>query len=702
MSLFQALLADGVSNNFVLSGSTIVFDKARFKFNPHAPSPNLYTPAILWDSATGDVLIFTNLDIHDYFSRGYVIPYFNNLGIDRPIPVGFAPGNPDDPHSRQAGVIVNNLLHIVVEHPHNTSYWLFRAQNAGDYYAMDLLAGSEWIGTDCSYPQIHKLADDSFLLISGQQSNDDPGKNDGDSNFDNFGSDTTMVDPGGSANTRYFWTPPQSRAYASGWKYLIVADNPGLLYQDVWLMKTQDGVNMYNWDESFNTSIMVSNTDLANYHIFNPGGGIGGNAFQPTLAMDADENFYMCVYSETLADYVLVTLYQGESVPTINALGQTDYVQDTASITGQGAVVEIIVISPTNVLLFIRRDPTAFSKVYQYRTTNRGLTSTLIGDTLPDINANIGRWRVPHNVCDIPVNTNFLIFASEMVATGEEPADVYIRRAVFGTLQSDTDTLFGVTGYTKAEYDALMIRSYYAEHSTRSGSNLTALTDQSPTGSNTSVPAGAPQYNNDDGEYYSFSGSNQFTIFAATADILALTQGTIWVVAKKDTSVNNTCYFLTGSVIGTANKMIGFGIQQGGTLNNSIQTTNCHAGTGSGVFQSYGEDAVDDEWHIFCYQFSDQTCGQLFIDGKKQPYNWISPSPSGDDVKFNRSGTFFNKLTSINRIAIGRLSQAVNTDFDFKLRHISIMSTPMTFEQFRKTHKYLSDRYSIPLTSVIQ
>lgn len=687
----------GVSDVLVLDSSTIIFDKTSYKFNPNAPSPNLYTPAILWDSASEDVLIFTNLDIHTYFSRPYVIPYYKDLGIDRPIPVGYAPGNPDDPHSRQAGIIIGNRLKTIVEHPHNTSYWIFTAQNDNDYYSFTL--NSTGIGSDCSYPQVHRLSDNSYLLASGQQSNDNPGKNAGDSNFANFGADTVVMNGSISSNTFYMWCPPQSRSYTSGWKYFIIVRNPGQLYQDLYVLKTQDFVSIKNWDESVSTNIPLSSSDLSsNYFAFSPGGGINGDSFQPTLAMDADENFYMCAYDEVLADYVLVYILQGQSTFTKIPLGLTDYVGNVDSVTAQGAVTEILPISSNDIRIFVRRNPGGgFAKMYQYRSTDLGVSWTLIGDIFPDINADIGRCRVPHNFCDIPTDKNFLIFASELVATGLEPSDVYIKRCAIGSIQSDSDTLFGVTGYTKSEFDALMIRAYYAEHSTKSGNNLTALLDQSPTGSNTSVPSGAPQYNNDDGEYYSFSGSNQFTIFAATADILALTQGTIWVVAKKDTSVNNTCYFLCASTVGTANKMIGFGMQQGGTLNNSIQTTNCHAGTGSGVFQSYGSDAVDTDWHIFCYQFSNETCGQLFIDGKKQPYNWISPSPSGDDIKFNRSGSFFNKLTSIGRISIGRLSQAVNTDFDFKGRCWFIQPGPCTLEQFRKGHKYLSDRYSITL-----
>lgn len=699
MSLFGALLTIGQRRRqLTISSTTITFTAATVKAQPQAASNNLYTPNLLHH--VQDTHLIFGLGITDYNGRPFILSYYQGLGLDRPVPINRYPLTTSDAHPRPSGIIVNDKLNVLQEHSHDTSFYIFRANTANDFYAFTKL--TEEIGTSCSYPQIHTLEDGTYFVLGQVIDSSRPGGNYGDANFENWSADTQIADSGGGINTRYPTTPNQRIINQDDWRYFMINHRPSERWQQRYLFKTKDFVTFYNFDESFNTGIIIADADLSNFLAFDPGGGLTGDGYQSPAAVD-NGNFFMCAYSHTLTDFVLIYRLVGEGSYTVRALGLSDYVYNVGSVTQLGAVAEIIIIHTTDIRIFVRRNPGGGNiKIYQYQSKNLGVSWTLIGDVLSDISGkDIGRFSAVSNFLDIDNNENFLFAASEYKSTALETADLYIKKAAFGAIQPDTLDPYNVTGYTFAEYNALMTRSYYSDDSliTRSGSNLTAMLDQSPSGLNTSVPSGAPQFNTSDGDFLSFSGSNQFTILTTFADVAALTQGTIMIVAKADTTTNNRKLFLVGSVIGTANKRFGVGCNKA-AFNNSVHAENCLASTGSGVFTTYGDDDVGSGWHIFCYHFSNGVCSQVFIDGKKQFSNWDKPAP--DSTGFNRSGSFFSAVTSISRISIGRYSSSVTEDFDFKLKHLSIMTTPMSFEQLRKSHRYLADRYGITLVSHFQ
>lgn len=698
MSLFQQLLAaDDSKRRLLVSPTTIVMTAAQVKAMPSAPSNNLYTPNTIYKD--GNVFLIFSLGVTNYGARAMILPYFEGIGLDRPVPVGIDIGFSDN-HPRPAGIFINDKLHIVQEHTHDTSLFNNASQFAGDVYTFQRLPTQE-IGTSTSYPQIHTLEDGTYFILGQVIDSSRPGGNYGDANFENWSADTQIAETAGGINTWYPSTPSQKIINPSGWRYFMINRRPSERWQERYLFKTKDFVTFYNFDETFSTGIQIAIADLSNFLAFEPGGGATGDGFQSATKMDENENFYMAAYSETLADYVFVFRLQGDAGYTVRALGLSDYVQNTGSILQLGAVAEIVVISVSDIRIFVRQNPGAGDiKIYQYKTTNLGVSWTALGDVFSDVSGvDLGRFTTVSNIADIPSNKNFFFVGADLTATAQDDSALYIKKCAFGAIQPEPEHLYtGVTGYTFAEYNALMIRSYYSDDAyiTRSGANVLTMVDQSPTNSPATVPVGSPQFNTDDGDYISFSGSAQFFVLTI-ADLQALTQGTVFVVAKADTTVNNRKLFLCGSVIGTANKRIGFGCNKA-AFNNSVHHENCLSSVGSGVFTTYGDDDVGSGWNIYCYQFSDTITSQIWLNGKKQFYNWNKPVGQS----FDRSGRFFNHITAMTRISIGRLSTNVSEDFDFKLKHLSIMTAPMTFDQLRKAHRYLADRYSITLTSHFQ
>lgn len=711
---FHSLISDPLPNSILVIGSeTITYNKDDYKFSPNAPSNDLYQQSIVYDS--GNSYILGVLGLEDWYDRPMLIPYYDNLGFDRPVPVNRGITNSDG-HARPGGYMIGDTLINVIEHPHNTSLWILRAQKANDVYSFTRKPFTNVIGSSQSYPQIHYLGNeinsDSAYFVLGQMNDSYPGGNWGDETFRVWTADREFAEGGGSADDRYVSTPNQSAQYASGWRYFIINFRPSERWKQRYLIKTKDFKCFYNWTESFSVCDTLSDAVLSNFLVFSPGAGITDNAYQTVALVDTQENFYTVGYSNDSADFCLIYQMAGKSTINIKPLGISGYAYGAGlGITTDGfpqaqlgAVDAIIAKDSSDISIFVRRrnSPSDSIRFYQYRSFNQGNSWILVGDVFNDVDPNVNfyKMRGVSNIADIPFNKNFPLFASELVPTVEESANIYVKKAAFNQLQNETDSLYSLTPYTFSEYNALTIRSFYTDDAllSRSGANVTALIDQSPSGLNTSVPVSSPQFvsvGGTGGDYVTFNGAGQFMILTTFADVAALEQGTVVAVARKTTTTNARAMFLCGADIGVANKKIGFGINTS-SLNNSVFSVYNPSGISSANnFHTYGSDTVDTDWHIYVWQFSDGVCQQQWIDGVKQIYNW--QMTSGNVDLYNLSGAFFSQVANIDRISIGRLSTNVAEDFDFDLKHIAIFNTPVTFEQVRKLMPYLGNRFNIDI-----
>lgn len=272
---FHSLLAEMNPNSILsIDNVSILYDSINFKLQPNLPGNDLYQPTIVYDS--GNVYITGSLGTAKYYARPMIIPYYKNLGFDSPVPVNLGITTSNG-HARQAGYMIGDTLMTVMEHPHNTSLYIFRAQSANDVYSFTRAPFANVIGTSQSYPQIHYLQDeindDSTYFVLGQINDSYPGGNWGDNTFRNWSADTEFAEGGTTINERYISSPNQSLNYASGWRYFIISDRPSQNWQKRYLIKTKDFKCFYNFYESFNVCDTIFDTDLSNYLVFDPGGG---------------------------------------------------------------------------------------------------------------------------------------------------------------------------------------------------------------------------------------------------------------------------------------------------------------------------------------------------------------------------------------------------------------------------------------------
>lgn len=698
--LFAGWLGSGgVTPELVIDDTTITYASAVTRAGARVPGgPNLWEKQLFYHNGNTHLLFAQDWDT--FFSRTHIITNYEHWGLDKIHPIGRSPGS--DVHAQPSGIMVGNKLYVGQEIPHDTPIRLFRANNDNDVYSFEEPATT--IGTFNAYAIFFHLQDGRYVQLGQGINSVEATINIGDSNFSNWGATTKFAERI-APNANYQSVPLNYEISADGWKYFCVnvrEVGTGDEWYERCLLKTQDFDTFYNFTETFSKQLSVQGTIsaaelVANFLYYDPGASDG---LFPQCAIDASENFYATSFNGT--DYIFIHWLQGQSSPTeVTITGITDFVQGSGALEQTSAISAVVPFSSSDVRIFVRRDPGAFAKIYQYKTADLGQTWTLIGDVFPDVNTDLGLFSLPINYLDIPDNKNFFVAAGQLKAASTDQSDIYIRKAAIGEIQAVT-TPYDV-GYTFSEYNALSgnIRSYFTEaaYVTKVGANVSALVDQSVSALN-ATGFNNPQWLSDDGEYIHLNRtSSRYFSITSPADIAAMNQGTVIFVARKNTSSATFAFLLTGADASSVTNRIGFAIRQDGVNNNAMRFDNQGAGISGGEWIQYGDDDVGTGWNIYVWQVSNGFVSTMWMNGKKQNWNF---SGTGDGQQYNRNGFYFND-TTITNVEIGRWTRlSTSSYYDFSFKHCAIFNRPLTLDEIRKSCKFLADRYSINLVNHFQ
>ena len=695
----EGVIGESLADQLVFDDEVITFASADIRIDTSGIGNQLLQNHCIYKN--GHTYLLGRMNWSNLQSRTFILPYFDGIGLDRPHMVHDGVGV--DSHARPSGIMVGNKIHLVQEHPHDTSLYIYKANNENDPYSFKKQV--EEIGVSCSYAELFELQDGRFVTYGQGVSSAKSAINIGDSGFANWGADTVFAES--VSVTNYPATPLNYSHSVDGWRYFTINDRqsgvPPLGWRKKYLVKTKDFDTLYNFTETFSKTFSVNGQITAaelnaNFLYYNLGTLDG---LLPICALDSDENFYSVSY-DGVSEHVFIHWIQGQSAPTVVPItGITNMVFASGNLSQLPAVALIIPFSSSDIRIFVRRNPDTYAKIYQYKTTDLGQTWTDLGDALPGINSNIGLFTTVQNFADIPENNNFIFAATDLLTNLEDASNLYVRKAALGALQSESTPY--VSPYTDGEINALsgLMRRYRAgsAYISRVGANVSALIDQSPVGAN-ATGVGSPQYNSDDGEYISFNGTSQAFSLDTPADLLALGEGTIIAVVKKDTAVVPRASVLVASNSLTTADRIAFGINNSVSFNSSIIHENLGSEIDTSIFTTYGDDATGTTWNILIWQLSDGVVSTQWINGKKQGWNRVVSS--GGTVN-TRTGYFFNKQSNLNVVDIGRIKRSTTDVFyDFKFKDLMIFNRPLSFIEINGITKKLADEHSITLNSHFQ
>lgn len=625
-----------------------------------------------------------------------ILTYDDRYGLSKPIRM-YPPRDAFDVHHRPCIIADGDTLYMLAEQNHNDEpIDILRTRHPNDELVWELSATK--IGTIPTYPHFARQGDNGNLVGVGQF---DVGS---DANS-SFNMNSSGYVEGTWTNEEQIGTRIASPALqVENEHYSSAIINEGIVTNRVpftvtgrtnagiWFRKYlirgdfESGTQTYyNWDESFSKSSQLTASELNANFLYYSTTDNTEQAWVPSPALDDFGNFYDMT-GDGAGGLEFVYWLTGDSSPTIKTASFPN-IEDAGD--GQNGPVMLMFATSTDaVYAIIGRDSLGFRKPFLYRTENLGDTWEEIGDMLPTVNDSIKTVLIPHNYKQIRNNKNFIIcFVGYEAPTF---ANLYILRAAFGTVQTtdDGNPYDDVTAYSESEYNALLVRSYFIEAGkvTNTGTTLNTAIDQSASAQDMTT-AGSPVMDHaTTPTYVTMDGTNDRGIIPTTG-LTTATEGMIIVVA--DGADATTQHMVSAANTGATNRWLSWG-KSSTDVTRHVKNTN--------EFQIRGLDDVSDAPHIFVFlhQNGNGTGGTNvlhFLDGKLQKRD-IETGTTGAE------GTFLGDIPSgISNISVGALVRNTSAFYNMRIYHVGIATSPMSYEQLRRSIKFLSNEYSITVSS---
>lgn len=700
---FHSLLSDPVRQPLAL-GDVVAFplEEARAQGAINL----LVTPTLLYDSGKCHLVYQNPTD-----GSKNILTYDERYGVSRPIRF-MRDIDVTDSHHRPAVVSVNDTLYLPVETDHNHSpIGVIKARYPNDELVFQLSNITIGTGAPASYPTYPTFYQnkDGIHVNIGQVDDIETAFNKNTSGYfggtSNWTANAQITTRAAIEDEHYPLAIYNKNPNVTNKLPFVVNGRNDDLQPARWFRRylikadiTSGGVTYYNWDESFSKTSQLTDTELATNFKYYDVGTDTAQSHIPTPALDDEGNFYDVAFDGD-SSYELIVLEVGQSPtsPTIKPISlpgspdlQTLWEAGGTKENGQnGANVVLLPISKNDLRLFMRVLVGGWNKIYQYQSMDQGDTWEEIGDTLPGVNSHIGSMLIPYNFGVIHNNRNFVIAFFE-VKQGTR-AGVWLRKAAFGTVQNDDGNPYDdVTAYSESEYDALMARSYYIEAGkvSLSGTTLTGVTDQSPAAVNITTIAGSPVVDNGTTPtYLQLDGTND-RLTIPTTGLTTASEGMIIGVAKMVDATNGN--FFTASNNTTTTDYLLFGKSASDVIRFSD----------SNVALISGQTDVTDDYHIFVFLFQNgdgigESDVLQFLDGALQQ----RVITSGNAVE----GGFFDTVgAGLTHLQIGALVRTTTAFYNFRFKHLAISTEPFSYEQLRKSLKYLGTKYGITLNSGYQ
>lgn len=352
----------------------------------------------------------------------------------------------------------------------------------------------------------------------------------------------------------------------------------------------------------------------------------------------------------------------------------------------------LMVMSESDIRCIMYKNIGGFRKVVLIKTVDKGDSWVELGDMIPEITDQDMVVDLPNNVMTIPRDKNFPAFFSYVV---DGPTD---NRVVIGKLAAwgDIQPMSGesVTAASDMNYLTFNRRHYKCVDAsiTRSGNNVTALTDLFGNGNATGV--NNPQWNGSD-TITMLAGSSRHFIIGSSTDVVNADVFTILAVVKMVPAT--AAVIFNCSVNSASNQYVELLVGADGYVYYRCTDTN------TGTF--YGSDNIDDgEFHVIGMSVDGRAGGpvHLYVDGRLQ---YVRTTMTNDQAGWGVVGQGPNGVgtsgANVARIASRDLSTTdVYYSFDFK--EMVMWNAVLPWTTLRSKMKKLCDDHSITFLNQYQ
>jgi hypothetical protein len=615
-----------------------------------------------------------------------MLVYDEGLGFDRPYIVGEV--TPNDAHTVPMIAIDNaGRIHITQEHGHITALDYYRADNVEDYGAFTVQTD---IGSDVAYAQGIKKQDGNYVIYHrSTQSTESKTVSvlTSASGFDGpWTGPTRIVDNTAGSSSDRLYAGKLLNFYFGGEYYLLAtrrvetgAGPDDIAWHQFYLLVTADFNTYRNYENTFSKSVSGSGTvtmsEMDTYFKYWETDDTVTQGYMPVAALSPLGNFYSVVANGD-NNYYLV-YYDGGWQSQAITIPDLVAIEDLRGGVGNdGGIEYILPFNDLDIIIIGYIDEGTYVKPHFFRSNDRGVTWTDLGDMLNTVNDNIWGVMLPNNVMDIPQDRNFPIYftADDSVAAGIDVNKVYFTRACFGSIQSESGSISAASDMTHAS--GLFHYKAVSADMTLSGTNVLSLVDKF--GLRNATAVNNPVWNSVD--MVTLNGTtNYFNI--ATTGLTGLTTFTYMVVAQ--TVLNQAGMALSFSVSTVTNKFLNL-FANHSSLNSGFWQYNNNAISNF----SYGTDLIGDSGvHLIAFVCDGRSKVDIYIDGKLQYYN---PTTYTDYGKGPAA------IATIDRVRIGMMDRSASDVYTaLKFKEMVLYSAALDLTTLRGKMKKLCNDYGI-------
>lgn len=579
------------------------------------------------------------------------------------------PGGADDGNHHIPTILKEGgKLYALREIEHNVDpMGIHKTINQNDFVLWQ--AGSNTIGSNPTYPNLYQLNNGVKVMVS-QISDINAGLNYNiNGTIDSAWSAQSNIVTADAGNAIYVTGIINSHLRQDYAIAMVTVRAAGLsIYHQRCAVKIHvslAGVITYrNWDDTFSKNSTLTIAELrTNFKYFDTGSSAIDSEEPICAALSINGKFYDVARDGS-----------GNNQFVILSVGQTSTAPTLKSFPSSGDVRCVLPLRTSLIYAFAIES----GDIIQYESRDEGDNWTNLGDVFPGVADSLGYFTVSYNAAAIGNNQSFFVVSAGGGVT-------YVRKAAFGSLESEAPANFYINTplMSESEYDGMCDFSYKIEAGkiTNTGTTLTSLIDQSPNARHITGGAvgGSPVIDNaTTPSQVVMDGINDFCQVGITG-YTGKTNGVIIVVG------NPAFYWLTAS------RNAGSATYMRWTVTGGF--TEYFGGFNAGTCTVKGTTAVTAGVKgIFMFQHMGIGDVMQFYNGQMQRRNVTLQQ---DTVE----GLFIAGLPSgATHLEIGRLVRSSVTFTASTWSHIA-MAPAQTLSNLAKMHKFLSNKYSIPLVS---
>lgn len=425
----------------------------------------------------------------------------------------------------------------------------------------------------------------------------------------------------------------------------------------------------------------ITETLMEDHFAYYNSGGYQYNIFSPVSTIN--DGYFFCVHGKALNAGTLVLIVGNLAtrevvVKDLNISNYTSFSQSTQQVHAVKHVAYYEGILEIGIMIVNG----SVNEMHMFRSGDLGDTFESLGNMAPEISGSVNTLSMPWNYYDIPNNRNFSICIMQNDGVTANSRALYVKRGAKGAIQTETPRIVIANSNYSDAHD-LFDYQFGDGQITRSGNNITAVTDQF--GIRNATGVNNPQW--DTNKAITFNGTNNY-LNIPTTGLTALTKFTLFAVFR--TIGGAACTLLNFANNSLTNSFLSF---MGADSNVSYVPSILFRKVSLTQVRDVGQTPTNDNnLHLITFVIDGRCKNDIYIDGKKQHYELFDTT---DARLVDRGRMDFGTPNSI-RIA-SRDSDTTDVFFAFTLQHMMAKHNVYSYDDQRAIEKQIADMHGITL-----